>query len=272
MEIERMSAAMTPDDDALLVAFLDDALDEAERDRLLARLEGDAALRARLEALRSGGLPFAPAFEALLEEAPLDRLRASLAAAPAREASPAGKARVSWPRRRALAAALAVAVFLAGLAAGRLAPPWPSRQTVEENREDWRDAVAQYMSLYTADTFASAADDPAARAADLTALGQKLGVALTPDRVALSDLTFERAELLSYDQAPLGQLAYLDAREGPVLFCILSDSRPDAPVDRVELRGFAAASWAHGGRGFMVIGRLPAERIAQLATGLAQRF
>jgi anti-sigma factor RsiW len=35
---------------------------------------------------------------------------------------------------------------------------------------------------------------------------------------------------------------------------------------------FATASWARGGRGYMLIGRLPVNQIAELAHSLEQRF
>jgi anti-sigma factor RsiW len=272
MEIERLSVPMTPDDDALLVGFIDNALDEAERNRLLARLADDAELRARLKQIEAGALPLAPAFAALLEEAPLDRLRASLAASEAQDPPSASTARAVRPTMRALVAGAAIALFLVGFAVGRLTPPWASTEEAEQGHDDWRQAVAQYMALYTPDTFASAASDPAAQTADLAALGGKLGAALTPERIAVPDLPFKRAEILTYDRAPLGQLAYLDPRSGPVLFCIIADSRPDAPISGATVGGFATASWAHGGRGFMVIGRLPSQRIAQIAGELAPRF
>jgi anti-sigma factor RsiW len=263
-----MNAPMTPDDDTLLIAYIDNALDEGERGRLIARLAGDAELRGRLERIRAGESALAPAFAALLDEAPLERLRASLAAASS-PASPAGtSARVMTPTRRVIASGFAIALFLAGFAAGRLG----GTQEAAENHENWHQAVAEYMSLYTADTFAGAPSDPAVQAASLNAVGLKIGTALTPERVAVPNLPFKLAILLTFETAPLGELVYLDPQNGPVLFCIIAKSQPDAPVRAATMAGFATATWAHDGRGFMVIGRLPEQKIADIANDLVRRF
>lgn len=258
---------MTEDDDALLTAFADNALGAEERGRLQARLADEAGLRARLVQIVSGGRPFAPALDALLDEAPMARLRASLAALPADRPQKAMK-----PWIAAVAAAAAAVFFIGGFAAGRFAPLGTPTQEAGESRDDWRHAVAAYMALYTADTLSHAPGDAASQAAELTALGERLGLSLTPDNVAVAGLPFKRTELLSYDKAPLGQLAYLDPEAGPVLFCIIADARPDAPVSNAAVDGFATSSWAKGGRGFMVIGRLPAARAAAIAGHLRQQL
>jgi len=263
---------MNSEDDALLVAFLDKALDPAAGERLGARLAGDAELRARLEALDAGGLAFQPAFAALLDAAPLDRLRASLdvAEASGRRSRTIGE----WVNlaTRAVIASVAIVLFLAGFLVGRFAPVWPLAQQEQPDRDDWLRAVARYMSLYTVDTFALSPADPTVQSAELGAVGAKVGAPLTPERVAVADLTFKRAEILSYDNAPVAELAYLDPISGPALFCIIADARPDAPISRSTMQGFATASWAHGGRGFIVIGRLAPQKVAEIAGDLAGRF
>jgi anti-sigma factor RsiW len=258
---------MTPDDDALLIAYVDNALDDGERDRLVARLAADAELRHRLQQIQAGESAIAPAFAALLDEAPLERLSASLAASDS-FASPAGaRPRAMTPARLAIAAGLAIALFVVGFALGRL-----TGTEVAESRENWHQAVVEYMSLYTAETFAGVPTDPAVQAANLNAVGPRIGVALTPERIAVPDLPFKLAILLAFDEAPLGELVYLDPQTGPVLFCILAKSQPDAPVRAAMMGGFATAAWAHDGRGFIVVGRLPPQRVAEIADDLARRF
>ena len=66
------------EEDAELVALIDNELDEGAKSRVLARLAEDEVLRDRCEVLRKAGAPIAQAFEALIENAPLDRLRAAL--------------------------------------------------------------------------------------------------------------------------------------------------------------------------------------------------
>lgn len=66
------------DDDARLVALLDGELDADSGAELLARIEKDHDLRNRYVNLREVGASITAAFAALLERAPLFRLRALL--------------------------------------------------------------------------------------------------------------------------------------------------------------------------------------------------
>jgi anti-sigma factor RsiW len=68
------------DDDAELVALIDNELDEGRRTALLARLAADEWLRQRYEELWQTSAPIVASFDALLEQAPLTRLRSALPA------------------------------------------------------------------------------------------------------------------------------------------------------------------------------------------------
>jgi anti-sigma factor RsiW len=255
--------ATSEDDDRKLTAYLDGELDEAERAALDARLASDPSLRARLEALRAAADRTRLAFAALLETAPVasmrSRLDLALAAAPARAGAP-------WRQRvGAIAAAAAIVAFAAGLGAGR----WSvgSGEGLAES-DDWRQAVAEYMALYTPESFGEAASP---RLGDeLASLSRRLGAPLDVDRLKIDDLSLRRVELLQYDGAPLGQIGYLDGAT-PVAFCILRDGEPDAAFATSSRDGFAVASWAQGGRGFMLIGKIPVDRLTALARSLKEK-
>jgi anti-sigma factor RsiW len=262
------------DDDALLVAFIDRRLDEGARGALEARLAADGGLRARLGLLEDGGRAFAPAFQTLLDAAPVERLKTSLAAIEADEspAKPSGHRLTTFARRFGVAAA--IILFCAGIVVGRVMPAGPdhSPQTTglaSDQDEDWRQAVAEYMNLYTADSF-STASEPAD--AGLSLVGGKVGLNLTPGRVALPKLQLKGAQILAFRGDPLGQIAYVDPATGPVLFCIIRNAETDAGT-KVERRGgYAVASWARAGRGYILIGRLPVDQMAELADSLERRF
>jgi anti-sigma factor RsiW len=265
---------MSADDDAQLVSYIDGRLGEGAFRAVEARLATDAGLRDRLAHLQAGGRPFAPAFQALLDEAPVERLRSSLGAIVQREGDDKPRRASSTFRVSRIAAAAAAILFCAGIVIGR---NWPAsfapspEVAAPSNGEhgDWRQEVAEYMSLYTRDTFA---EDAAAQQSQLAALGGKIGLALTPERIALADLQFKGAQMLNFEGAPLGQLGYVDAATGPVLFCIIRNSEADAPMKAEKREEFAIASWARGGRGYMLIGRLPVNQIAELAHSLEPRF
>ena len=260
------------DDDARLVAFIDGELDESERRAIEARLAAEPILKERLASLLGGQRPFAPAFEVLLDEAPIERLKTSLAGLVANEQRPTRQAPSFRLSRLGIAAALAL--FCVGVALGRYGPAWisPIQEAASPSNEldeDWRHAVAEYMTLYTPDTFAAMPPPPQVA---LAAIGAKIGVNLEPDRIALANLQLKGAQILNYEGAPLGELAYLDAATGPVLFCIIKTAEPDAAISSGKRMGFAVASWAQAGHGYMLIGRLPDIQLAELADLLRRRF
>jgi anti-sigma factor RsiW len=251
------------DDDAELVALIDNELDESRRIALLARLAADEGLRLRYEELRQTGAPLAAAFDALLGQAPLTRLRAAF---------PADKALRQPPRRfagiglRDLAAGFVIGLLAAGGAA------WVAWTFgLPGGREDWRASVAEYTRLYTNETFSPLKPDAALQGAELSAVRAKVGGNLTPENVALPGLRFTTAFMLSFRGTPLGVIAYVDPSGAPVLLCILASRAPDAPI-RSERRGdLSLASWSDDGRSYLVVGRIPEERAIALAQILEPR-
>jgi anti-sigma factor RsiW len=252
------------DDDAELVAFIDNELDENRSGALLARLAQDEQLRRRYYELREAGAPIAASLDALLGQAPLAQLRAMLPGEPlVRQPS-------ARPRRIVLRQ-LAAGIVIGLLAAGALA--WAALSFGLFNKEeDWRTAVVEYAELYTNESFAPLNPDPSLQALELKALSAQVGVELTPDKVALPGLRFTTAFILSFDGSPLGEIAYVDPKGAPVLFCIIANGAANAQA-RTEKRGeFSLADWSRGGHGFLVVGRMPKEQIAEWAQTLEKRI
>ena len=117
---------------------------------------------------------------------------------------------------RPAAIAAAVALFVLGAGAGYLVPLVTGLVQPVQVAEtpNWRQAVAEYMGLMTPETLAIIADNPAALADELSAVGDKLSLDLTPDRLALPDVALKRATLYAFRGKPLAQLAYLSPAEG----------------------------------------------------------
>ena len=162
--------------DAQLVALLDGELDEETASRLLARIASDANLQNRYDALREVGSWLNSAFDWLLEEAPVSRLRTVL-----QRERPGRKA---WPPLacvpfRAMTFAVALCIVAAGVGAGL------ALNSTTSSKEDWRSAVADYTNLYTNETFSRLHPDASLEAIELGAVGQSVGAKLTPETVAL---------------------------------------------------------------------------------------
>jgi anti-sigma factor RsiW len=261
------------DDEGLLAAFIDGELDEPARRAVEARLASEADLRERLAVLQNGGRPFALAFNTLLEHAPVERLKASLDDIQALPEAPPPARRTFWLSRSGVAAA--IGLLCVGISIGRLGPvllaPLVGQQSSPANGppEDWRHAVAEYATLYRADTF----DPPqATRDDELMSVAAKIGLALTPERVALADLQFRGAQILNYDGAALAELVYVDKKAGPILFCIIRNASSEGGITSERRQGFVAMSWTRPTFGYMLIGRLSENRMAELADSLRSRF
>ena len=252
------------DEDTELVALIDNELDEDAKSRLLRRLEEDAALRERYEALRDAGTPIAASLDVLLESAPLARLRAAL---PKDDAPGIIRRRFGGIGLRDLAAGIVIGFLAAGIVG------WVAlRPTPQDEREDWRAAVVEYTELYSNETFAFDDSDPSLQVKKLSAIGGRVRAILTPETLAVPGLRFKTAQLFFYDGAPLAEIVYVDAQGAPVLFCIINNGGADSQR-RSERRGdLSLTSWSNDGRGYLVIGRLPEQKTADLARILESRF
>jgi anti-sigma factor RsiW len=262
-------------DDGTLVGYLDGALDPQDQAALDERLAGDAALRARLDGLASGGRPFAEAYDTLLADAPRERLEAILAEAVAAH----GVKSSTGPSRWLVAMAAAIALFVAGIAVGYLLPAFNGAEpvvVVNEEEEapsppNWRQVVAEYQSLTTAESLAIIPQDVGLLPDELTAIGGKLALELTADKLALPHVYLKQAQLLEFRGMPLAKLSYLSRDLGPIAFCIIANGREDAGFAYEEREGSNIVYWTKNGRGYMLIGKAPRQDLETFATDLASR-
>ena len=251
------------DDDAELVALIDNELDDSNRTALLARLAADDGLRKRYEELRRTGAPLVASLDELLMQAPLARLRAAL---PAEEPPRLPSRRFSGITLRDLAAGM-IGILAAGAAA------WVALSLgLLRERQDWRTAVTDYTNMYSNETFSPLKPDAQLQAIELSALGARLGANLTPENVALPGLRFTMAFMLTYEGSPLGVIAYVDPSGAPVALCIIANDAPDAPIRSERRHNLSLAWWSRGGRSRLVIGRIPEERAVALAQTLEKRI
>ena len=155
-----------------------------------------------------------------------------------------------WP----WAAAAAVAAVAVGIFVGS------SFQS--DDQQNWVEAVANYQSLYVADTLAKS-ESLNTRAASLTSLSEPLGVDISP-LTNVSGIDYRRAQMLGFEGQPLVQIAYLD-NDVPIAICITLRQAEDSPVQEGIYYGLSTAFWQKDGRGYMVIGGQDAALIRQVA-------
>jgi anti-sigma factor RsiW len=250
-------------DDEALIALIDNELGEAAREELLARLEQDEAMRERFEALRRSRPRIVAAYDSLLEQAPLARLSASLPLLDSAVAVARRRLAGSW---RSLAAMLALGLVLGAAAAVGFG------FSEKEEEPDWRNAVVEYMRLYTPDTFAPLNPDPATAALELKGVGDKVGVALTPENTAVKDLRFRVAFNLAYRGAPLAEVGFTNARGEPAAFCVIANGERTSPLRTLASDGVSYATWSQDGKSYILIARMSEAQVAELAQPLEARF
>src|ERR1700722_7733196 len=132
------------DDDAQLVALIDNELDDSNGTALLARLAADEGLRRRYEEFRQTGGPLAASLDELLTQAPLARLRTALPAE--KPPCPPGRG-ICGITLRELAAGIS-GILAAGAAA------WVALSLgLLRERQDLRSSGTDYTNMYSNETF-----------------------------------------------------------------------------------------------------------------------
>ncbi len=250
------------DDDAELVALIDNELDEASRSRLRARLSDDAALRARYDALRQGRADLTAAFDTLLERAPLDRLNAAL---PREEAPSTARRGLRGFALREFAAGLVVGLLAAGAAV------WVALTFAGEGRLacGGRRLHGPLHQRHLRDTDPGPAD-----------AGRRIERGRQEDRswshagyggAARPDVSRSRSSLPM--RARRSAKSPMSMRPESRSCSASSPTERRIRLVRTEIRdGFSLASWSRGGRGYLVIGRLPEQQAMQFAQLMETRL
>ncbi|MGR9280149.1 anti-sigma factor family protein [Rhizobium johnstonii] len=264
-----MTMKQTIPSDEDLTAFIDGELTAEEAARIEAIVNEDESTAERLEFLARASLPFKQAFAPLLAEAPRAKLEAMLTAIPTQQSAKSGLTPAFASRRRFLGAL--AASLVAGIAIDRAVIGIGRGFSAKDENSEWRAVVADYISLYTAETLAGPAPSREDQAAQLAGLDEKLGLSLSPEAVSLPGIDFKRAQLLQYDGKALAQIAYLDPETGPMALCIVkSDKGPKAP-DLESRKGMNVVYWSNATHAFMLIGNAAADRMTAIAEGVRGR-
>ncbi|TBC81735.1 anti-sigma factor family protein [Rhizobium ruizarguesonis] len=261
-----MNTKHTIPSDEDLTAFIDGELTAEEAARIQTMVEEDESTAERLEFLARASLPFKQAFAPLLSEAPREKLETMLAAIPAQPSARPASTPAFASRRRFLGALAASLVV--GIAIDRAVIGIGKGFSAKDENSEWRAVVADYISLYSAETLAGPVPGREDQAAQLASLDEKLGLSLSPEAVSLPGIDFKRALLLQYDGKALAQVAYLDPETGPMALCIVrSDAGPKAP-DLESRKGMNVVYWSNGTHAFMLIGHGAADRMTAIAEGV----
>jgi anti-sigma factor RsiW len=256
-------------EDGMLVAYIDGELDAGEALALERKLSAEPALIARMAELRRGGRDFGKAYDLLLAAAPTDRLRTTVRGLAARPS--AGRT----PLRVLAAIAAAIVIFAVGTAAGYLGPRLTGigqQAVVEPQPPNWRQVVAEYVTLTTSDTLNAVPVDQALLDRQVAALSKQVSLPISSAKLALPHAYLKKAEAFEFRGRPLVQFGYLSPEVGPIAFCIIVSGRPDAAPAFEQREGSNIVFWTRDGRGYMLIGKAPRDALEQFAGDLAKRL
>jgi hypothetical protein len=259
--------------DAVLTALIDGQLSPQEEASLLREMEQNPKLAERVEFLSRASLNFQAAFQPMLDEAPLAKLQAQLDAIPSHKTPLRRRMSANFNGGRRGFLGLMTASLVAGVFADRL---WLSATSQDDDDNSdgsaWRAVVAQYMALYTPETLGSNQPDHAQQQAQLTALNRQLGLALTPENIAMPDIEFRRTQILAYDSKPLVQILYADPQGRPMALCILRDTSSPHDLATETRQSMTVAWWATHDYQALLIGHGSARHISTLAEGVRDRL
>ena len=243
--------------DETLVAYLDGALSDTEHARVDAALAADALLGERLAGLDLDTDALRDGFAHMLATAPA-------IAIPEPDASP--RPQLAANKNRSPLQAVAAAALLAiGIGLG-----W-GLGSDNNSAPGWHKAVADYQVLYTTDTLAAVPVSAEARAQGLATVNRHLGMDLTEEQLALDGMALQRAQILSFEGAPLAQVAFLDNAGIPIALCIMQGDSSEARA-QIEIAGLNAATWSGGGYSYILIGPTDAGKLDTAASVLQSRL
>lgn len=234
----------SPITDEELTAFLDGEAAPDLAARITTMRESDTAIADRLLALEIDVAAIRDAFS-------LDQLNPP-AFVPQADAASAGRS--GWAMPAAIAAS-----FLAGLLVTSIGRPAPA--------PNWVDMVAAYQALYVTETLAGPVQSPDKFDGVMTRAQDLLGVDLR-GAAGLQGLEFKRAQVLGFEQAPLIQIAYLDADGAPFAFCITNTAQADAVAGQMMSHGLAVNVWSENGIGYVLVGGNDVDRVTALSSDL----
>lgn len=136
-----------------------------------------------------------------------------------------------------------------------------------QSTPDWRAEVATYQALYGPETIATIAFDDDDLTAQVTSVGARVGfnnlIQVTDN---IDDIKLLRAQILSHEGRPLGQIVFTTADGQPVALCLIGrDGDASQGIKMANRAGLASASFESENHSWLLIGTNDAALIARTA-------
>jgi anti-sigma factor RsiW len=274
---------MTPTDDDL-VLYADNALSEDRKQRLLEAAEHDPELAATLAALDASQLPYKTAFERQPLPPLPDQLRqdiSNLTQVTRSDRTVAEvrneKKRRSWYVPAAQAACLLLSVgvgFGLGVSQDKtddseISVATNTAEYIDQNNShrEWVNRVADYQTLYVANTVNEITPDLPATRAKLERIAKATGIRPSLPDLSASGYEFVRAQELGYNGQPLVQLVYTKEGHTPLALCFMpSFGEKEQHVRLGERHGLGTASWIADNQYYVIVADEPADTLKEIYT------
>ncbi len=237
-----------------LLAYADKRLNKQQQQNIEALLLQDPDAVEFLKQLQASDLPFASAFEPLLQVKDNKTIQEYISRANMMNATS------RWPL---LWKNLPVR-FAAGIVLG-LALSFIYQQYNTVDRPDWLVQVAEYQQLYVRETVQVAPLDTAQIEQLEVKLGDVLGTRLRIPDLSEQDLVFMRGQILSVNHEPLVQLVYLPSEGKPVALCITPKQAAVSTPAAGSESGLSMVHWNDETNSFVLVGDYPAEQLMENA-------
>jgi anti-sigma factor RsiW len=273
-----------------LVRYADNTINTERRNRLLDAAEHNAELAEILASLDASKLPFKAAFD----QQPIPPMPDSLRTEVANMVSVANSGNVTaideakatrqnvfqagWSSYLAQAACLLVCVGI-GFAIGTvnrdsastdlqssdsaIALDTPAKSTDEQR--NWVERVADYQTLYVANTVKNTKPNLEATIQQLQSLEARSGVQTVLPDLSNEGYQFARVQELGFNGQTLVQLVYTKDGNTPLALCfMLANGDSDEELRLATRHGLGTASWINNNQRFVIVGNETTESLKNL--------
>lgn len=254
--------SVRPPDDEDLVAFVDNRLAPARRTEIEQLMRKDFALQERIALLAAGTPALKDAFRPMLGDMPphLEQsIRSTL------DVHADNDQRLS---RRTFGLGLGLATLSGGIL-GYLAGQ--SGKSSDTASLDWRREVASYHAFYGKDTIRRLKPSQAETDQELEIVSDAIGRQLKGIDRVLSGYIYKRAQILSFDKAPLIQIVFATPDDIAIAFCMKRSPASQTAPTMSRFYDLPLASWTRDGLDELVVAGLPEKDILAMAKVLSGR-
>jgi len=243
-----------------LHAYVDNELDAEQRHSVAQAIESDPELQAEVNTIQALKSDIASAFSHIPDNA------TSLDVPEPTTVSDMPVQSKNWKAPYWAAAACLVV----GLTGGYLFGQSSNNAT---STQDWIAQVVNYQDMYSTDTLAHVAPSQEPREQLLQRLSTALSNTVIIPDFSVQSIEFKRGQILTSQQQPVIQLAFLDTATGlPIALCITPTA--DAPKDFADgnLHGVNYVNWRSDELDFLVVGNISHEQLNVLAKDAKLQF